>query len=253
MLEADLRLPRSEEHQPDGGRSAAGGHLRGWPARAGRLLVQRRVHRSPPRAKEALDSWANALTLTRAAVVTAVLVLAILEDSRGLLLMGLIASWIGDICDGGLARRAGRETVIGAQLDGFADRLTAVFVIAGALVLADGWTIALVAAAVAWVQFGVLDHLLSVQFLRFDLWSADEFHRVDDRVWLVNWSPIAKMASGVPLLLLALGGAFAWPASVLALMLVVLRLWSFLHLHGRVADWNAAPDRERAAEAPVSA
>jgi len=47
-------------------------------------------------------------------------------------------------------------------------------------------SIAVATAAVVWLQFGVLDHAMSGQFVRHDLWSPDEFHFVDEHVWWLN-------------------------------------------------------------------
>ena len=134
-----------------------------------------------------------------------------------------------DFLDGFIARSKNSETVFGAQLDGLADRMAAVLLIAGVCSM-RGDPVTWVAAGAVWLQFGVLDQLLTSQFLRFGLWSPDHFYAVDEHVWRLNWSALGKFASNLPIALLALGGAATWFACALALVLVVLRLPSYTAL-----------------------
>ena len=59
------------------------------------------------------------------------------------------------------------------------------------------------ALAVYWVQFMVVDALLSCAFLHWPIASPNYFHKVDRRVYRWNWSPVAK-ASNTGLLLVVL-------------------------------------------------
>ncbi len=138
--------------------------------------------------------------------------------------IGLALSWGADVADGHLARKMERESVLGAQLDALADRVTVLTVAVGSVVLADGSLVAMIAATLVWVQFGVVDQLLFGQFLRFGLWTPDEFHLRHVTVWWLNWSTPAKLVSGMPAGLIALGGPAAFAAMAIAVALIVVRL-----------------------------
>jgi phosphatidylglycerophosphate synthase len=181
--------------------------------------------------KEVVLTTATALTVTRAVISSAVLIYAILEQSHGLLLAGLGISMLLDFVDGHLARAANSETVTGAQWDGLADRMATALTAAGAISM-DHESVVILAAAAVWLQFGVVDQFFASQFLRFGLWSSDHFYEVDEmlgleselgeRVWRLNWSPLAKLASNLSILFLALGAW--WAALILSLTLVVIRI-----------------------------
>jgi phosphatidylglycerophosphate synthase len=192
-----------------------------------RLLFGRRVHRTAARYKHLPWTSANGVTVARFVLTTPVLLLAVIEQSRPLMLVGLLASWGLDIADGFLARHRGRETVIGAQLDILADRMTAIWVGLGVVVLGNASALAVSASALVLVQLCFLDQLLASQFLFFRRWSPDEFHLEDRGVWRLNWAPAAKMLGNLPLGFLALGGSFLWAALALTAFLVVVRVLSY--------------------------
>jgi CDP-diacylglycerol---glycerol-3-phosphate 3-phosphatidyltransferase len=194
------------------------------------ILKSRREHRSEEHWKHAICSRANGLTLVRSVLASCVLGVAVYQESRALLIAGLVASWVGDVADGHLARSKGCETVLGAQVDGLADRLTALWVVVGAVLIAKGSGITVAAAVAVWLQFGVLDHALSAQFVRHDRWTADEFHLDDVVAWRLNWAPLAKVLSNVPVGLLAVGGIGTWGALAGAALLLVIRTGSSLRL-----------------------
>jgi hypothetical protein len=190
--------------------------------------------------KERVLSWPNALTLARLVVTVALLTTAILVGSPTLLLGGLLASWLADTADGRLARTLRCETVFGAQFDAAADRVTVLLVVIGSAALSAWEPSAVALAAVVWLQYGVADQLLFAQFLRFDLWTPDEFHTVDPKVWLVTWSQIGKMASGTPTACLAIGGGLAYGGAALAIGLIALRLVCYV----RIAELRRAAAAE---------
>lgn len=174
--------------------------------------------------RDEIWTLATQLTLARAILSTATLLLAIALGSRELLLGGLAFSMLLDVLDGAIARARQAETVLGAQLDGVADRLAAAVTLAGAVYI-DPSTTAAVAAATVWVQYGFVEQLLNVQFLRFGLWSPDHFYVVSPWAWRLNWSAIAKIASGLPVALIALG--LWWPGLGIALALICVRVPSY--------------------------
>ena len=190
------------------------------------LLFGRRRRHADDKLREQVCTFANGLTVLRACVTSVIFVLAIVLGSHPLLLSALAISMLMDFLDGFAARSSERETLLGAQLDGLADRLAAVFVVVGVISMHPGAQ-TIVAAALVWFQFGVVDQFLTSQFLRFGLWSPDHFYEIDERVWWRNWSPLAKLASNTPIALLALGSWLIWPALALALLLIVFRLRAY--------------------------
>jgi phosphatidylglycerophosphate synthase len=153
-------------------------------------------------------------------------VLAIARHSEAFMLAGLAANMTLDSLDGEIARRCDKETILGAQLDGAIDRLAVVLLIFSVIAIRGDAATAVI-GIVVWLQFGVVDHVLSTQFLRFGLWSPDHFYEIDSHVWRVNWSPLAKLVSNLPVLLLAASPVVAWVGLLPAFALIAVRLWSY--------------------------
>ncbi|HEX2070606.1 MAG TPA: CDP-alcohol phosphatidyltransferase family protein [Thermoleophilaceae bacterium] len=210
-------------------------------------LTKRERHKSPERVKELRWSSANHWTVARGVTVIALLALAVEIRSHELFLAAMAFGWVVDAADGALARRRQCETVFGAQLDALADRLTVLAVAAGSVVLADGATVTVVAAAVVSLQYVAVDQLVFGQFLRFDLWTPDEFHIKSPRVWAFNWSRIGKVVGGLPAGLLALGRPVAAAAIVLAVALIAVRAWCY----AAIAKLAEAEARQRKAVAKL--
>lgn len=199
------------------------------------FLFGRRKRKATDALRDQVVTLATLLTLFRASASSAVFVVAIVNRSRGELLVGLGISMCLDFLDGIVARWKRDETILGAQLDGLADRLAAYFVVVGSLAIdSSGANVAI--ATVVWFQFGVVDQLFSTQFLRFGLWSPDHFYAIDDTVWRFNWSPLAKLASNLPIAAVAIGGATAWIGVGLAVIVVALRLWTYGLIREKAID-----------------
>ncbi|MGN6276316.1 MAG: CDP-alcohol phosphatidyltransferase family protein [Solirubrobacterales bacterium] len=184
-------------------------------------MVGRRKRLTPDFRREEIWTLATQITLARAVISTATLLTAVGLQSRLLLVIGLAISMLLDILDGAVARAKKVETILGAQLDGVADRLAAALVLASAVYIAPSTQTA-IAAAVVWIQYGVVEQLLNGQFMRFGLWSPDHFYVESESVWRLNWTARAKTASGVPVAAIALG---LWlPALVTAAVLIAVRM-----------------------------
>ena len=85
----------------------------------------------------------------------------------------------------------------------------------------DAWLV----VAVFLVSFAVVDTMLSLSFLPWDLLGPNDFHRVDRAVWMLNWSPAAKVVNTAGVAALVLFGAYA-AALVLALVVLGVKVWS---------------------------
>jgi phosphatidylglycerophosphate synthase len=204
-----------------------------------------------PGEREEVLTPANVLTLCRAAGSIAILLFAITQGSNQLLLCGLAFSMVLDFLDGQVARGLREETVLGAQLDGAADRITAALV-AGGIVSINGGAQLTIASAMVWIQFGVIDLFFSTQFLRFDLWSPDHFHELSrtwgERIWRRNWSALAKLASNLPILLLAL--QLWWAAASISLLLVIFRVPDYVGVRTLAKERDEAKQKKLEAREP---
>ncbi|HSN77293.1 MAG TPA: CDP-alcohol phosphatidyltransferase family protein [Anaerolineae bacterium] len=135
--------------------------------------------------EEDLRTAANAVTLTRLVVVTALFAASAYLRNPLLNLAGLAVYWLGDVADGFLARRLDQETLFGAQWDILADRMSVAFFYLNYLVLYP--TLAPVIVLFL-LQFMVVDHYLSNQYLRWPIMSPNYFRQVDRRIWALKRS-----------------------------------------------------------------
>ncbi|MET8042131.1 CDP-alcohol phosphatidyltransferase family protein [Micromonospora sp. NPDC005215] len=143
----------------------------------------------------------NAITAVRTAGAVGLAVAALTQRSAHLLVAAYLLYWIGDILDGAAARGLGQETRAGAVFDIVADRACTSACAAALIVLRPETALPV---AVFLVQFMVIDQLLSLMFLRWPLLSPNYFARVDERIYLWNWSPPAKALNTAAVVLLAI-------------------------------------------------
>lgn len=139
------------------------------------------------------DQWLtppNLVTVLRTALTVALSGVVIgAQGGAPWLLAALASYWLGDLADGALARATRTETRTGAVLDILADRLSVCLVVIAFLAEHPE---AVLPALIFLPQFVVLDAYLSLAFLNWSLLSPNYFGLVDRRVYLWNWSPIAK-------------------------------------------------------------
>ncbi|RJS46969.1 CDP-alcohol phosphatidyltransferase family protein [Nocardioides cavernaquae] len=177
----------------------------------------------------------NAVTLVRTLAAVVLGMIALVRQDATLLVAAYSCYWLGDMLDGWSARRLGQETRAGAVFDIICDRACTAIACAALVVIVPD---ALVAAVAFLLSFMVLDTMLSLAFLCWPVLSPNYFHRVDRRVWLLNWSPAAKALNTAGVVgALALGQY----AVALAVTLVVggIKVWSLV----RVARLLDAPAR----------
>jgi len=164
----------------------------------------------------------NLVTVVRTVLAVGVGVVGVAQDDLRLLAVAYAVYWIGDMADGWSARRLGQETRAGAVLDIISDRACTSLLCVG--LLAHLPVIAPV-AAVFLLSFMVLDTMLSLAFLCWPLLGPNDFHEVDQRVWALNWSPLAKVVNTAGVVL-ALAAGLVGVALVLAVGVVAVKVWS---------------------------
>jgi CDP-diacylglycerol--glycerol-3-phosphate 3-phosphatidyltransferase len=187
----------------------------------------------------------NRITLVRTIVAMVVAAIAFRTGTLSWLVLGYAAYWFGDMADGAVARYRNEESVAGAVFDIVCDRACS-FLLAAAFMASFPGTIG--PLAIFLVQFGVLDTMLSFAFL---LWpgalSPNYFYRIDQPIWMWNWSKPAKAvntAAVVISLIVAHHTGAQWLPYSVAIAAVVVKVVSahrlIAILRGRVLATPAA-------------
>jgi CDP-diacylglycerol--glycerol-3-phosphate 3-phosphatidyltransferase len=183
-----------------------------------------------------LESWPNAVTLARTVAAVGLGALAVAKADLMLLLVAYAVYWVGDVADGWLARHLDQETRVGAVFDIVGDRACTVLLCGGLLAARPGaWLV----GAVFLVSFAVVDAMLSLSFLGWDLLGPNDFHRVDRTVWVLNWSPPAKALNTAGVVGLTVLGQYRG-ALVLATVVLVVKVWSGVRVAGLLRPSRAA-------------
>jgi len=177
---------------------------------------------------EGILTWANAVTVLRVFVSLSLFALAASSRNEILNYWGLGIFWALDILDGALARRLDQETIFGAQLDILADRILIVFFYLNYQTFHPQFTPAIVLFL---VQFMVLDHYLSNQFLRWPIISPNYFDKVDRVIWQLNWSPVGKVCNSGLVTILLLATSSLWITLPVVLSLIGLKIYSCVRWH----------------------
>ncbi|HEV8454768.1 MAG TPA: CDP-alcohol phosphatidyltransferase family protein [Gemmatimonadales bacterium] len=168
-------------------------------------------------------TWANLVTCLRVTGSITCFTVAALGGGTPWNLAGLLIYWALDSIDGFLARALHQETRMGAQMDIIADRLLITFFYYNALSRNPHL---LLAAGLFLFQYAGPDLYLSIQFLRWPILSPNYFHRVDRRIWALNWSPVAKFSNaGLATGLIVLLGN-AWLPILVCSALLVMKIYS---------------------------
>lgn len=171
---------------------------------------------------EPVATWANLVTTVRTIAAVILGIIGLLESSELLLAIAYGVYWVGDSLDGNVARWTGGETRLGAVYDIVSDRACSAILIGGLLVVRPDFAPAL---AIYFLQFMVVDMLLSLGFLHWPLNSPNYFYRVDRLLWRWNWSIPAKAANTTLLLVLLLTTPIVVP-TVVAVVQLAVKLWS---------------------------
>ena len=164
----------------------------------------------------------NAVTIARTVIAVLLGTVAVGTGDLRLLAVAYAVYWAGDIADGWSARRLGQETRAGAVLDIVSDRACTSVLCVGLLAAVPA---TLPVVLVFFLDFMVLDTMLSLAFLCWPVLSPNYFDAVDRRVWALNWSPAAKAANTAGVIGALAVGAYG-VALVIALAVLVVKLWS---------------------------
>nr|WP_239083682.1 CDP-alcohol phosphatidyltransferase family protein [Asanoa ishikariensis] len=169
----------------------------------------------------------NSVTLVRTVAAVGLGSAAITTASATLLVAAYLTYWVGDILDGLAARLLRQETRAGAVFDILADRACTSVCAAGLLMLRPDMAVPI---TVFFVQFMVVDNLLSLAFLRWPLLSPNYFDQVSPAIHRWNWSPPAKALNTGALVVLVAVSPGPLAPTVLALAVTVVKLVSLLAL-----------------------
>ena len=182
-----------------------------------------------PRAidREPVLTAPNAITVLRTVVSLLLAMAALAHSSPGLLVASYLVYWVGDMADGEVARRMGLETRIGAVFDIVADRANSLTCAACFVAMDPRLAVPL---AIYVIEFAVVDTMLSLGFLAFEVLGPNDFHGVDLLLWRWNWSRPAKALNTSCIVLACLAGQVG-VATVFAVAVLVAKVWSCSRLH----------------------
>ena len=170
-------------------------------------------------ATTSLGTLPNVITTARTLACAVLTVGAVATASWRVLIAAIAAYWVGDVCDGIVARTTRSETRFGAALDIVCDRACCALALLATVTLEPAFALPV---AVYLLAFTVVDTLLSLTFLAWPLLGVNYLRYVDERMWRLNFSPPAKLLnSAVFLVLLAAGHPGA--ATVAAAAALVLK------------------------------
>lgn len=174
----------------------------------------------------------NLITLVRTVGAVALALAALVAHSWPLLIGAYAVYWIGDTLDGIVARWLRQETRAGAVFDIVSDRACTSLCLAALLMMKPDMVLPL---GIFLVQFMVLDTMLSLSFLMWDLVSPNYFAEVDRRVYRWNWSPPAKVLNTSAVVLLVLVAPSPIYPALLAAAVTVVKIASMVRVARLVA------------------
>lgn len=178
--------------------------------------------------KDTLLTYASALTFIRTLLAVYFAILAAIYGNPSFLLVGLLCYWIGDIFDGILARLCKQEMRSGAIFDIMADRLcvSLIYLIYGWMHPGMLWPI-----GIYLFEFMFVDGFLSLSFLFWPLLSPNYFFLVDRRIFLLNWSPLGKVANSSFFLLATIFIGNPLVSAAIAVGVIGIKLYSLRRLY----------------------
>jgi phosphatidylglycerophosphate synthase len=176
--------------------------------------------------RERVVSIPNVITITRTVLSMAMSVYAGYAASVPLLVGAYLVYWLGDFADGWSARRLDQETRLGAVFDIVSDRACTAVAAAAFLRIDPDSTPAI---GIFLFQFCVVDTMLSLSFLAFDIKSPNYYYLVDRVIYRLNWTHPAKALNTSAVVVLCLAD-LVWAAALAALAVLVVKTWSLVRL-----------------------
>lgn len=183
----------------------------------------------------------NVITLVRTVVSLVLAMTALAQSNAVLLIASYLVYWVGDMADGEVARRMGLETRVGAVFDIVGDRANSLTCAACFVALDPRLAIPM---AIYVIEFAVVDTMLSLGFLAFDVLGPNDFHRVDLLLWRWNWSRPAKALNTSCIVLACLVGQ-VWLATIFATAVLGAKVWSCYRLRVLVTTTTVDMGHER--------
>jgi len=180
--------------------------------------IDRPIYADP--AAERLFTGATIITFVRTIISLGLCLYGAVDESRLLLIIGLLVYWVGDMADGGYARLFDCETRIGGVIDMLCDRINCAAFYIGLAWLQPEMVLPV---SVYLFEFMVIDMFLSLAFLAWPIRSPNYFWAVDRRIYVWNWSKPAKALNSALFAVLLLVTGWWQVGLVIALGLVVLK------------------------------
>jgi CDP-diacylglycerol--glycerol-3-phosphate 3-phosphatidyltransferase len=188
-------------------------------------------------AGERWSNPANLVTVVRTLAAVGLACAALAAGSLTLLVTAYLSYWVLDIADGAVARHFDHETRLGAVFDITADRASSLLCVSALMMLRANLAVPL---GIYVIEFAVVDTMLSLGFLAFQVKGPNDMHLVDATLWRWNWSPPAKAVNTASIVLLCLLGHPVL-ASVCAVGVLALKLWSCHRLRTAMAHGEVSP------------
>jgi phosphatidylglycerophosphate synthase len=186
-------------------------------------------------------TWANLITLIRTVAAIVLGVVAIVQVSVPMLAVAYGVYWVGDSADGNAARILKQETRFGAVFDILCDRANSSLLLVGLLAMHHEFAWPL---GIYFVQFMVIDLVLTLSFLLWPLVSPNHFYLVDRTVYRWNWSVPAKTANTTLLILLLLAsdqwGLPVWVVSLVAVAQLAVKVVSSFRVYALITELESA-------------
>jgi CDP-diacylglycerol--glycerol-3-phosphate 3-phosphatidyltransferase len=177
--------------------------------------------------KENIYTVANCATLIRTVIGGTCFYMAFASHSEVWNYAGLLTHWILDVADGSLARSLKQETILGAQFDILTDRLLITFFYLNYLIFHPA---NLLIVILFLLEFTLLDHYLSNQFLNWGIISPNYFYQVDRLIWNLNWSAPGKFINSGMVTILLITTNAVMPVLIVVLLLIAVKVFSFARL-----------------------
>lgn len=176
---------------------------------------------------ESVVTFASAVTAIRL-FVTLYFVMDAMHSLRiEPIVYALIAYWVGDVIDGMVARATNRETQLGAIFDIAADRLSVVTIYMLFALYLPALTLPII---IFLFTFVIVDTILSMSFLKFNLLSINYFYLVDKKLYDLNWSMPAKAATTSIFMIVALLAQNVVLSLIVAVAVLSLKVYSLHRL-----------------------